>query len=39
VAGTFVETLTAGAGHTALRIAADPAFAGRIERVSLRRLS
>ena len=36
--GTFVDTLVAG-DHTALRIAADAAFAGRIERVSLRRLS
>ena len=36
--GTFIETLTANA-HTALRIAADAAFAGRIERVSLRRLA
>ncbi len=36
--GTFIETLTASA-HTALRIAADAAFAGRIERVSLRRLA
>ena len=38
VNGTFVDTLTA-AGHTALRITADAAFAGRIERVSLRRLA
>ena len=36
--GTFVETLTANA-HVALRIAADAAFAGRVERVSLRRLA
>jgi hypothetical protein len=36
--GTFIDTLTA-AGQTALRIAADAAFAGRIERVSLRRLA
>ncbi len=36
--GTFIDTLTA-AGHTALRITADAAFAGRIERVSLRRLA
>lgn len=36
--GTFVESLTANA-HTALRIAADAAFAGRIERASLRRLA
>ena len=36
--GSFVEMLTASA-HTALRIAADAAFAGRIERVSLRRLA
>jgi hypothetical protein len=36
--GSFVETITAHA-HTALRIAADAAFAGRIERVSLRRLA
>ncbi len=37
--GIFVETLTAAVGHIALRIAADAAFAGRIERVSLRRLA
>jgi hypothetical protein len=36
--GTFVETLTANA-HVALRIAADAAFSGRIERVSLRRMA
>lgn len=36
--GAFVEMLTANA-NTALRIAADAAFAGRIERVSLRRLA
>jgi hypothetical protein len=36
--GTFVDVFTAGA-HTALRVAADAAFAGRIERVSLRRLA
>jgi hypothetical protein len=36
--GIFVETLTANA-HTALRIAADAVFAGRIERASLRRLA
>ena len=36
--GTFVDTITANA-HTSLRIAADAAFAGRIERVSLRRLA
>jgi hypothetical protein len=36
--GTFVDTITANA-HTALRIAADAVFAGRIERVSLRRLA
>jgi hypothetical protein len=36
--GSFIETLTANA-HAALRIAADAAFAGRIERVSLRRLA
>lgn len=36
--GTFVEMLTANA-HAALCIAADVAFAGRIERVSLRRLA
>jgi hypothetical protein len=36
--GTFIDTLTANA-HTALRIAADAAFAGRVERVSLRRLA
>lgn len=36
--GTFIETLTANA-HTALRIATDAAFAGRIERVSLRRMA
>ena len=36
--GTFVDTLTA-VGHNALRIAADAAFVGRIERVSLRRLA
>lgn len=38
VNGTFVDLLTASA-HTALRIAADSTFAGRIERVSLRRLA
>jgi hypothetical protein len=36
--GSFIETLTASA-HTALRIVADAAFVGRIERVSLRRLA
>ncbi|WP_374297589.1 hypothetical protein [Sphingomonas sp.] len=36
--GSFVEPFTANA-HTALRVAADAAFAGRIERVSLRRLA
>jgi hypothetical protein len=36
--GTYVESFTANA-HTALRIATDAAFAGRIERVSLRRLA
>ena len=36
--GTYVEQFTANA-HTALRIAADAAFVGRIERVSLRRLA
>ncbi len=35
--GTYIDTLTAG-DHTALRIAADAAFAGRIERISARRL-
>ena len=36
--GTFIDALTANA-HTALRIIADAAFVGRIERVSLRRLA
>jgi hypothetical protein len=36
--GTFVDVFTASA-NTALRVAADSAFAGRIERVSLRRLA
>ena len=36
--GTFSETFAASS-HTALRIAADAAFAGRIERMSLRRLA
>ena len=36
--GTFIDTLTA-AGHTSLRITADAAFAGRIDRVSLRRMA
>lgn len=36
--GTYIETLTASA-HTTFRIAADAAFAGRIERASLRRLA
>ena len=35
--GTYIDTLTAG-DHTALRILADAAFAGRIERISVRRL-
>lgn len=35
--GTYIDTLTAG-DHTALRIEADAAFAGRIERISVRRL-
>ncbi len=36
--GSFVESFTASA-HTTLSIAADAAFVGRIERVSLRRMA
>jgi hypothetical protein len=36
--GTSIDVFTASA-HTALRVAADAAFAGRVERVSLRRLA